>query len=250
MSSRSPLVEAWFRGLPARLRQDPRPEVDLAELLALVHDVRQSLPGIALDDENVLTHLARWSGTVFPDRTTFSALHLPDLGLAAAAVAGNAEAIARFDRDLWKDLALAGDSEGRTSEEMASFRNDLLSSQSNASLLNYSGRGSLHAWLRVALLRRPRSRKRVPAQRELVLPEEVRALDLARSALEGSLKELSPEDRATLRDRPKGDPMRGKLEETLLLRTRRQLFSKGLEREKGEEALRVVWRGLGNLLSV
>ncbi len=248
MPSRSPLVEAWFRGLPARHKREPWPDIDLTELIALLHDARQALPGVPFDDEGMLAHLARLSGTVFPDRTTFAALHLADLALAGAALAGAPEALARFDRDLWKDVVLAGEAEGRSAEELAGFRRDLFDAESPSSLLTYSGRGSLHAWLRVALLRRRSAARRAPMARERVSPEDVRALDVAKPALESAVKDLGPEERAILEGRASGDPARRSVEEALLLRTRRHLFSKGLERDKGEEALRVVWRGLGELL--
>ncbi len=241
---------AWWNGLPIRLRGEAPNDADEEELEALLGDVRALLPNVKFDSARLVGHLAKFASTPRPDRATFAALHLRDVALAFAIMEGEATALAIFECDYEKDLAISAVARGESAADLAAWKTELVDPRQPHGLIAYSGRGSLHAWLRVAQMRRKKVSVAAVPMREMREPEDVRALDAAHAALERALQELTREDAAAFRDRDeKNRAHTSAIEQAVLLRTRRYLFAKGVERAKGEEALRHVWATRNDLLA-
>lgn len=175
--------------------------------IRLLAEGRATFPSIAVDDRIIVQALG--------ERDT-DVRCVADLFLAAAAQAGNAEALRVLDT-LLADIApaLRGYARHEVADLVQDLRVKLLvgGAQSQPALLGYSGKGPLRAWMRVALLRAGIDRRR--SQSPEVVDEaawiahgtEDPAIEafrrsagpIVRAAFERALASLAPRDRLILR---------------------------------------------------
>jgi RNA polymerase sigma-70 factor (ECF subfamily) len=182
---------------------------------------RAAYPDVRVDDDRFLAHLAR----CLPAEETADALatlHGADLYLALACGLGDPRAIAELEK---RFIAEVPDSLTRLAQKVQPdevvqvLRAKLLVAEQGATpkILDYSGRGPLGGWLRVAAIRTALDLTRrganerpsagddalleVPASIEDPELEHIRARHRAdfKSAFEAALRSLSKEDRNILR---------------------------------------------------
>ncbi|MDB4937027.1 MAG: putative DNA-binding regulatory protein [Labilithrix sp.] len=118
---------------------------------ALIAEARRALPPIALDDDVLEAHIARWSAAAGG-----APVEVADLVLARACAAGEKPALAHFDATFAGDMTAAlstfrGD-KAFADEVLQAVREKLFVGAS-PKILEYGGRGSLHAWLRAVVMR-------------------------------------------------------------------------------------------------
>ncbi len=140
-------------GARARFEAIAEPELE-GLLLAAFEGGRSSWPGIAVDVERYVRHLA----SVLDEETTMQSLHTSDLYLACACVDGDAAALATLERDFIGTLAPALRSTGldaaATDDVTQKVREMVLvGSEGVPGIANYRGRGQLRSWLRAVALR-------------------------------------------------------------------------------------------------
>jgi RNA polymerase sigma-70 factor (ECF subfamily) len=126
-------------------------------LSALVGEAQRTCPEIALDGETFAAHVAEHWGHDHP--SAWPRTHLADLWLACACAAGEARALAEFERRYGSlvDQVTArfrlGDDRAREVKQL--LRDRLLVSDPGKSprIAGYSGRGELAGWVRSAATR-------------------------------------------------------------------------------------------------
>ncbi|WP_146649819.1 sigma-70 family RNA polymerase sigma factor [Labilithrix luteola] len=188
----------------------------------LVERARMSWPQFDVDPEAFADHVAASIDDAPDPRVALAQLHASDLWLALACGLGKTKAIGLFEEQLAPivDDALANMREKVSVDDVAqALREKLLVARNGAApkIFEYSGRGPLYGWIRIAAIRLALSSTRrgdaasmKPVTREMLVdvasainPE----LDLLRSryskqfkaAFEAGLAELSPEQRNVLR---------------------------------------------------
>lgn len=192
--------------------------VNLASALAEMSDAgRAAWPGVEVTPEDHAAFVASRAGTLAEAR----ALHAEDLYLACACAAGDALAIASFDRRFIADVPSFLRRVERSPavlDEVSQALRDLLfvpRPPKPAKITEYSGRGALGSWLRVVALRTCFNLKRgdrhhedvdeaAPAAAILASNPEIALLrERSKAAFQEALREaftvLDPADRTLLR---------------------------------------------------
>jgi RNA polymerase sigma-70 factor, ECF subfamily len=133
-------------------------------------------PGVSLPRETFLRHVAERLPADADPAAALDALHVADLFLACACLAGDAAALAIFERDVFAEVARAVARTGAAADALAEAvqvtRVQLLVSAPGrpAAIAGYGGRGPLRGWLRVTLVREL-VRAATPPAREVAAPE-------------------------------------------------------------------------------
>jgi RNA polymerase sigma-70 factor (ECF subfamily) len=192
-----------------------------AALAALLDAARAAWPGVQIEPEVFIPHLAARIGTDVPLPRALSSSPCTDLYLACACARGDAAAIAIFDRTLLRDVTAALsriDLRSTTLEDLRDhIRHRILVGEGGSlpRIAEYTGRGDLRGWLRVVAVREAlglmrRQKREERAQIELAQldpvsddPELARIERLYReefqSAFREALASLSPRERNLLR---------------------------------------------------
>jgi RNA polymerase sigma-70 factor (ECF subfamily) len=179
-------------------------------------DARSRLPPLAIADEVLEAHVARWSAAAGD-----APVEVVDLVLSRACAAGEAAALAHFDATYTGDMvgALATFRADRDFiDEVLQTVRERLFVGASPKILEYAGRGPLRAWLRAVVMRTALNARR----RRITDPGPSAAddalLDVAapagdpevaeivakygpayKQAVHEALAELPPEDRNVLR---------------------------------------------------
>jgi RNA polymerase sigma-70 factor (ECF subfamily) len=183
---------------------------------ALIAEARRALPPIALGDDVLEAHVARWSAAAGD-----APVEVGDLVLARACAAGEPGALAHFDATFARDMALAlstfrGDHD--FVDEVLQATREKLFVGASPKILDYGGRGSLRAWLRAVVMRTALNARRrrigdpAPSATDDALlavaapagdPELAQIVakygGAYKRAVHDALAELPPEDRNVLR---------------------------------------------------
>lgn len=201
---------------------------DRAALERLLHErlasARAAWPGVDVDDGRFIDALAARSGGGEP-AAEVAALCTDDLYLALACGAGDAHAIAAFERRYAGELAAAFRSfvaHGSGGDDLRQvLRERLFVGQAGKPprIAEFTGRGSLRAWLKIAAVRLRIDRERRKGDRPANFVDDDDALDRLgdaaddpellllkthyrehfKAAFVAALAELDPKDRAMLR---------------------------------------------------
>jgi RNA polymerase sigma-70 factor (ECF subfamily) len=145
----------------------------------LIDEGRAAWPGLA-------TVPASFAARVLASDTPVERLHVPDLHLACACHEGAADALAIMDRTILCEVPkylTRFRQDGAFSDEVTQTLRDKLFVGHAPRIADYSGRGPLRAWVRIAAVRTAvnmLSARQVRPEREL---DEVDALDVADLAL-------------------------------------------------------------------
>jgi len=188
-------------------------------LQAALASARAIWPGTALDDAAFLEHVAARLDAPSPE--ALDALHIDDLFLACACLHGDALALQHFERfALAPAVAALVDADMARDEVLQQLRVRLLVAEGGAPprIDQYSGRGSLRGWARIAVLRSIKDERRARSRRghaqaladdllgdpgAIADPEldQIRAHHGAafRAAFASAVAQLSPESRRLLR---------------------------------------------------
>lgn len=192
-----------------------RVERRLAELL---REARDAFPTVSVSDEAFLAHIA----ARLPDGSVGDALetlHVVDLYLACALVAGDARAVSEFERRFLgsSGSAVAGVDAALRDEVSQVLRERLLVGQNGEAprVAAYTGRGPLGGWVRVAAARAAIDLRRRSQSERKVAIEDVPLRDPAadpevayikklyrrefRDAFQATLSALPSKDRNILR---------------------------------------------------
>lgn len=213
MEHRRPLAEAWRKLRPAPHDATPDDALELTLAHALTAARAASLP-LPLSDDDFIRHLA----ATLPagDNSSLSSLHVADLFLARACLARAPHALAALDQRLDEVpafLSRLSPTPTEIDEVRQRLRERLLVGE-RPRLAEYSGRGALSSWLRVAavrifsnLRREELPRQRAELEAAAVLPyvdpelgyiKQRYAADFRR-ALHDAFAALEPRDRTLLR---------------------------------------------------
>jgi RNA polymerase sigma-70 factor (ECF subfamily) len=189
-------------------------------LSALLARARAAWPALDVGDEAFLDHLSATLSAEDDLLSALSALHAADLYLAAACAMQHPAALAEFERlhiaAVPRALSRLGPTQDFIEEVQQMLRERLLVSRGGAArIADYSGRGALGAWVRIAAVRTAlglrRTRKEalgrrgtLPDQAAEVTDPDIEALrrryrHLLKSAVQTALASLPDEDRLLLR---------------------------------------------------
>lgn len=215
------LLVAFLEAVPAELRGSLDAARGLgARLASLVASAKERWPNVGVAAEVFVRYVAERLPPREDVEASLAALHASDLYLACGCAAGDRRALAAFDDELLRPVrsylgrldpssAFADDVEQQLREKL------LVPSQGRPRILDYTGRGPLAGWLRVAAIRTGRnllrSAKAAPAvaddveairtakpDPELAYLKERYAQEL-REAFEATLAGLGPRERTILR---------------------------------------------------
>ena len=202
-------------------REGVQADGDLEGVLArMLVTARTAWPGVVVGDEAYVRYVAERAAKV--DGARLQELHAADLYLACACTAGDPQAIAALDRGFFPDvlasLARSGVEHAVADEAVQRLRERLFvaAEGKRAKIADYSGRGPLAGWLRVAAIRLTKDLRRdeatrAAAAREAGSPEAIPPVDpeLAsiqrrygeafNRALRDAFAALSAEERSILR---------------------------------------------------
>lgn len=118
---------------------------------------REQWPALDLDEEEFVIYLAQRVGAV--DATGLRGLHASDLYLCCGCALGDPRSLRSFEERLVPEAAAALARAGITTElrdevlQQLRMRLFVPDSEGRARILDYSGRGALVSWLRVAVVR-------------------------------------------------------------------------------------------------
>jgi RNA polymerase sigma-70 factor (ECF subfamily) len=214
-------------GLPlslcfAEVRADAAIDETLERALAsAVAAAREAWPALALDEARFVRYLAARASST-ESALHLGELHVADLHLACACAAGDASALAAFDQrylgELARTLGKSGVERERAAEVVQILRARLFVREGDAvaKIEEYSGRGPIGGWLRVAGLRLASNERRAEITRTAIGrkagPEsgviradpELATLqrrygDLSRAALKEAFGALTLEERSVLK---------------------------------------------------
>jgi RNA polymerase sigma-70 factor (ECF subfamily) len=220
--SNEPLRSAFLDALPPDLRAPAAELAPSSEALAgIVAAARAAWPGVRLADAAFVRHIAARVGKEAPTEAGLARLCTSDLYLACACLAGDAAALAAFDRLLGREVDVAWARidvpAADASDARQQLRARLLVAEAErpARLEDYGGRGDLKGWLRVIAvrealqLRRKHGREAPLGEHDLLAlpatadPELARMKELYRGefqeAFRGALAELGSRERNLLR---------------------------------------------------
>ncbi len=213
--SHAPLL-ALFRTVIA-VASDKDADVELV-LRSICEQGAAGNPGIVLEHEAFILHIAVLVGDCTDVLRGLEALHIEDLYLACAAAKGDSSAVTLVDERGQQQALNAsrkfGES-GVVAEEIAqSMRHHLLFASKGAPprIASYAGRGALDGWLRVSatrlLLSAKKSAGRECSNQDIEMaapgsPEDTYLLDRYRkdfaAAFADALMKLEPRDRNLIR---------------------------------------------------
>jgi RNA polymerase sigma-70 factor (ECF subfamily) len=168
------LVEIYRRHTTAAIDRDAEPALEHALARAL-SGARARWPTVSVDDVTIIRAIAEHAPLDRDPVAALESLHVDDLLLASACLAGDRTALAIFDETHMpgvRDAVRTIDASPAFADEIVQqLRERLLVAgpESPARLSEYSGRGVLAAWLRVAAIRtalnhRRTDRRYVPAE--------------------------------------------------------------------------------------
>ena len=219
MESSTPLADAFLRKWKGAAPADLAPLESL--LREQVEEARRRSPAPPLRPEDLVGHLAERAPPEGDPVAALGGLHLPDLVVAWAALAGSGSAQRELESALGQAAAAVARVDGNVAfvdEVVQQVRERLLigSPGGGPRLTEYSGRGPLSAWARVIALRLALNRKGAPGREVPLAPEalaiaagaasngppSIASAEQARMlqrALSGAVSELSAEDRMLLR---------------------------------------------------
>jgi RNA polymerase sigma-70 factor (ECF subfamily) len=126
------------------------------DLQRLVHDAAAAAPGVRLDPERFIAHVARWLPLDRPPQEALAALRLDQLYLACAAAEGQAAAIAKIEQHHFDRAAAALRSLGSVADEaLQRVREHLFVARPGRlpKIADYAGRGELAGWIRTTAMR-------------------------------------------------------------------------------------------------
>jgi RNA polymerase sigma-70 factor (ECF subfamily) len=141
------------------------------QLGAVIAAGKQAWPGVRLEDEKLVGHLARHAS----DAAALAELRAEDLFLAAACLDGNRAALAAFEKEFLGRVPALVRRIAKTDsavDEIAQQVRVLILAGEPPRLTQYSGRGPLHGWVRVvalntALMAQRRKKENVHHSRDL-----------------------------------------------------------------------------------
>jgi RNA polymerase sigma-70 factor (ECF subfamily) len=193
----------------------------LAETLtARLADAARAWPTVVVDQGAFVLRLAACLPPGKPLAAALSETRVDDLYLAFACAAGDAHALAAFDRELAAEcVAVTNQVRGAqlAPEDLRQMLADRLFSLPTPKIEDYTGQGKLRNWVRVAAVRlcvdaarkrsgneRPMAPEHVPDVIDVAADPELMFLkrehrEHMRGALEEAARELSAEDRNLLR---------------------------------------------------
>ncbi|HEY3445672.1 MAG TPA: sigma factor-like helix-turn-helix DNA-binding protein [Myxococcales bacterium] len=217
MPDERPLSQLLF-ALLERADEDPELEPALTDIL---ENARASWPSVALDDQAFLVDLAAHLPAGERLSQAVRAMHVSDLYLACACKRGDAKALGEFERRVLVEARaalLARRQAASTVEEaLQQLRSRLFVGEEGkpGKIAEYSGRGPLVAWVRMAAVRVSQNLSRGGAARPA---EELQSSQLAapaappelgyikaryrgdfKAAFEAAFGALSPRERTLLR---------------------------------------------------
>jgi RNA polymerase sigma-70 factor (ECF subfamily) len=191
------LVSAFLTRLPERFR-DPANHPNLGtELVELVASARNEVPSVQIDPGAFVGYVAERVTFDAHGRPLVQGLRAGALCIAAGCVAGEAAALAEFERIYAPEIvaALARNFDRALADEAALRLRErlfLVEPDEVPRLSSYSGRGDLRAWLRAAAARTAidlmRARRTVPVE-QAVLDEAVVDVDPLLAALKQHYRE-------------------------------------------------------------
>jgi RNA polymerase sigma-70 factor, ECF subfamily len=216
-----PLAAALVTHLGARTCDALANVTDLEDrLVALVAAGRARWPGVRVDEAAFLGRIARRLDGEQDPGAALEHLHAGDLWLATACTVGDRAALTHFERQFLAEVPAAVSRHAPTAdvvdEVLQALRSKLLvGGDGRPRIADYSGRGPLGAWLRVAAVREALSLRRAKkaGHRDLgavpepaspgTNPETALARGQRRRALkaavQAALGELDSEERELLR---------------------------------------------------
>jgi RNA polymerase sigma-70 factor (ECF subfamily) len=178
------LSSAFQAPLPGSAAQDHARITALEEALqTALQTARAAFPEVKLSEALFAQHLAAHAGHEPSPAEAIARLHAADLYLACACGQGIPSALRAFERDhlsqVPRYLARTDSSAAFADEVCQVLRNRLfVAAGSPPKILEYGGRGSLGAWLRITAVR---------TARNLLRPEANRPSSLSPDALEEAL---------------------------------------------------------------
>jgi RNA polymerase sigma-70 factor (ECF subfamily) len=168
--------EQPLAGVFRACRQGRQVEDDLERSLErMLADARAAWPGIAVTDEAYVRYVAERAPTA--EGARLEDLHAADVYLACACAGGDAQAIAALDRGYLPEvlaiLGRCGIERAVADEAVQKLRERLFvaADGKRAKIADYSGRGPLAGWLRVAATRAAKDLRRDEATRAAVTRE-------------------------------------------------------------------------------
>jgi RNA polymerase sigma-70 factor (ECF subfamily) len=178
------LGEASEKDLPDRAALTP-------VLERAVATAREAWPDFAVSDGAFIDHLADHHGSQKDAASSIAAAHVADLYLALACAEGEVRAILAFEADILPSAAIALQRLKLPPDTVDELRQRLrnvlfVPGARNPSLvLQYSGRGSLRAWIRVAAIRQALTWQRTSRREQVV--DDLDLLDAAEPDLDPEL---------------------------------------------------------------
>ncbi len=224
MKARLPLPLTSFFEQHAGAADAGNPDLE-TQLAALVAKAAAAHPQVTLARETFVAHLSASLRSAADPAAGLATLHIADLYLACACVAGDAAALTIFDaahlQRVSSYVKRVSSSPDFVADVLQTMRIKLLVARDGQppALASYGGRAPLDAWLRVAAVRtartmimndaryttlrtsdgeRPQSGQRERTNAELAMLKEEGANELTR-ALDRTLSELDDRDRVLLR---------------------------------------------------
>jgi RNA polymerase sigma-70 factor (ECF subfamily) len=153
-AEREPAAESFVRGLTEAQRSEASDVPALGRLLTELYDgAAKTWPDVTLPREVFLPYLAARLDTTRAIPEALAGVHAADLYLACACADGDARALALFETHYFPevDIALARSRDAR--DDLKQVLRERLFVGTPRKIADYSGRGGLRNWLRVAALR-------------------------------------------------------------------------------------------------
>ena len=176
------------------------PTLDAERLDALVQTALEAWPNLALDPELLSRHILHHASRAADPRRWADELFIEDFALAAACAAGQDDAISTLDHRYNNDLIVwtkRFDGRRYKAEDLRQLFMEKLFVGPSPRILDYSGQGSLHAWMHVTATRLFIDLGRAGTQRRREHLVDAPALDvLPHDAIDLELQFLKREYRA------------------------------------------------------
>jgi RNA polymerase sigma-70 factor (ECF subfamily) len=216
------LARRLAREVAARTSREPPQERATAVASAIAQRVQKAWPGLAVDNERFVSHLAEQLATD-ASIDALETLAIEDLYLAFACGTGTPGAVEAFEREYGGELGVAvsrmrGGPSVDDARQLVHHKLFVASVGSRPKILEYSGRSGLRQWYRVTLMRTMVDDLRKRKRDEPVGKGEQDFLDVPspkadpeteylkrhygnefRAAFEEAVRGLTPEDRNVLR---------------------------------------------------
>lgn len=216
------LAESFLSAVPVARRAELTGGVGLAErLAALVANARGRWPKIDVSPEEFVRHVAERVGAESDIDAALRDVHGADLYLACGCASGDPRALSELERAFFSEVAryvMKLDGSPAFADEVRQLLREKLfaPARGRPKILDYSGRGPLGGWLRVAAVRTARNFQRgskSPLALARSIDDQIRTpkpdpelsylkqhyARAFREAFEQTLGELSPRERNILR---------------------------------------------------